>query len=58
MSELREALVFCLFCERLFASLLKNGEGDVTELARIVSEELEYSEENTDAIKLEYSFVL
>jgi hypothetical protein len=57
-SELREALAFCLFCERLLASLLKAGEGDSIELARIVSEELEYSEENTDAIKLEYSFVM
>ena len=57
-SELREALAFCLFCERLLASLLRSGEGDSIELARIVSEEIEYSEENTDAIKLEYSFVL
>ena len=56
--ELREALALCLFCERLLASLLKSGEGDSIELARIVSEELEYSEENTDAIKLEYSFVM
>jgi lysine-N-methylase len=57
-SELREALVFCLFCERLLASLLKSGEGDAAELARIVSEEIEYSEENTEKIKFEYSFVI
>lgn len=57
-SELREALAFCLFCERLLASLLKSGAGEYAELARIVSEEIEYSEENTDAIKLEYSFVM
>ena len=56
-SELREALAFCLFCERLLASLLRSGEGDYTELARIVSEEIEYSEDNTEAIKFEFSFL-
>ena len=57
-NELREALAFCLFCERLIASLLRSGKGDASELARIVSEELEYSEENTERIKFEYSFVI
>ena len=57
-SELREALAFCLFCERLIASLLRSGKGDASELARIVSEEIEYSEENTERIKFEYSFVI
>ncbi|MBQ9760594.1 MAG: flagellin lysine-N-methylase [Clostridia bacterium] len=55
--ELRAALGFALFCERLLASLAQKAtEEDLIELARIVSEELEYSEENTDAIKFEFSF--
>lgn len=41
------SLGFCLFCERLLASL----DGDIFEMARIISEELEYSEENTEIIK-------
>lgn len=47
-------LSFCLFCERLFASLMcfeKAEElNDVATLARIISEEIEYSEENTEAL--------
>jgi lysine-N-methylase len=58
---LREALCLCLFCERLLASLLKSKPNAPTEewieLARIVSEEIEYSEDNTDAIKFEFSFL-
>jgi hypothetical protein len=58
---LREALCLCLFCERLLASLLKSKPNAPTEewieLARIVSEEIEYSEDNTDAIKFELSFL-
>ena len=56
--ELCAALGFCLFCERLLASVaLAERMNDVTELidlARTVSEELEYSEDNTEAIKLEF----
>ena len=52
--EYRAALGFCLFCEKLLASLIvsENAEndGDAVELARILSEEIEYSEDNTDAI--------
>jgi len=47
-------LAFCLFCERLLASLI-DTEGaeslqDVATLARTVSEEIEYSEDNTWAL--------
>ena len=47
-------LSFCLFCERLAGSLIvaKGASSlfDVAELASIISEELEYSEENTEAL--------
>ena len=45
-------LSFCLFCERLAASLLHQGAtlGEVAALASIISEELEYSEDNTEAL--------
>ena len=53
--EYRCALGFCLFCERLLASLIcadnTQDECEVAELARTLSEEIEYSEENTSAIK-------
>ena len=47
-------LSFCLFCERLAASLIIS-EGasslcEVAEVTRIISEELEYSEENTETL--------
>jgi len=47
----RAALGFSLFCERLLASITKADDTDVVTMARIVSEELEYSEDNTDEIK-------
>ena len=47
-------LSFCLFCERLAASLIIAEEasslGEVAKLTSIISEELEYSEENTEAL--------
>ena len=47
-------LSFCLFCERLAASLVvfegASSLGEVAALASIISEELEYSEENTEAL--------
>lgn len=47
-------LAFCLFGERLLASLIcSQGAktlGDVSILARIISEEIEYSSDNTDAL--------
>ena len=51
--EFRTSLGFCFFSERLLASLL-HLEIEPRELARIISEELEYSEENTESIKLEF----
>ena len=60
VGELRASLGMALFFERLFASVLaKEGVKtieDATRVARIVSEELEYSEENTDLIRLEFCF--
>ena len=47
-------LSFCLFCERLVASLaVAEGASSLREMAKlasIISEELEYSEENTEAL--------
>lgn len=47
-------LSFCLFCERLLASLIcfKKAENlnEIATLARIISEEIEYSEDNTEAL--------
>ena len=46
-----DRLSFCLFCERLLSSLIcSNGAeslSDIAVLASIISEEIEYSEENT-----------
>ena len=51
-----------LFCERLLASVIKaeraQEKEDVCRLARIISEEIEYSEENIEAIRLEFSFMM
>ena len=47
-------LSFCLFCERLAASLIVSKRVallcEITELMSIISEELEYSEDNTEAL--------
>ena len=47
-------LSFCLFCERLAASMIvakgASSLREVAELVSIISEELEYSEENTEAL--------
>ena len=53
-ADLCDRLSFCLFCERLLASLIST-EGasslcDVAILASIISEELEYSDENTTSL--------
>ncbi len=47
--ELTASLGFALFCESLLASLSKDNNEPL--IARIISEELEYSLANTDAIK-------
>ena len=54
------SLGLALFLERLFASVMasegaKDLEG-ATRVARIISEEIEYSEENTDSIRTEFYF--
>lgn len=50
-AEFCARLSFCLFCERLFASLIAargaKSLPEVAALASIISEEIEYSEENT-----------
>ena len=47
-------LSFCLFCERLLSSLIcfdgAKKLSEVATLARIISEEIEYSEDNTEAL--------
>lgn len=54
LEDFVQRLSFCLFCERLAASLIiSNGVSslsDVAELMSIISEELEYSEENTETL--------
>ncbi len=55
VEDFRESLGLAMFCERLIASILPKCE-NVFEAARIVSEEIEYSEDNTEAIKLEFVF--
>lgn len=49
--DFRSRLTFCLFCERLFASLIftKKAEtlNEIAKLASIISEEIEYSDDNT-----------
>ncbi len=59
LQEFREAVGLSLFCERLLASLAKaekiESMDQLIRLARIVSEEIEYSEENTEAIRFEFS---
>lgn len=49
-------LAFCLFCERLLASLIYSEKAEslqeVATLARIISEEIEYSDDNTSALML------
>jgi len=50
--DFRSSLGFCFFCERLLSSIVRNAdEQRFWELARILSEEIEYSEDNTDLIK-------
>ncbi len=52
--DLRARLGFCLLCERLLASMIRATNATTTaetvELARILSEELEYSEDNTEVM--------
>lgn len=56
--EFSSALGFSLFCEKLLASVLSShlvsDLKDVVKMARIISEELEYSVDNTDFIKSKF----
>jgi lysine-N-methylase len=54
--EFRASLGFCLFCERLVASVAPLCES-IFDAARIVSEEIEYSEDNTEAVKSEFEYL-
>ncbi len=54
--EFRSSLGFSLFCERLLASCAISSALPLPDLARIISEEIEYSEDNTEAIKEEFLF--
>ena len=52
--DFRARLKFCLFCERLLASLICTESAkslqDIVKLATVISEEIEYSEDNTFAL--------
>jgi lysine-N-methylase len=52
--EFRLRLNFCLFCERLLASLIYSQKAgalqEIAVLASIISEEIEYSEDNTQVL--------
>ncbi len=48
------SLGFCLFCERLLASVTEVDGTDFADAARILSEELEYSEDNTESIRFAF----
>ena len=52
--DFRSRLGFCLFCERLFSSLIcsegAKAPDRIAQLASIISEEIEYSEDNTLAL--------
>ena len=52
--DFRERLAFCLFCEGLLASLIctqaAESLSEIATLASIISEEIEYSDENTCAL--------
>ncbi len=53
--DLRAHLGFCLFCERLLASLMSAyPDENIITLARIISEEIEYSEDNTNTIIMKF----
>ncbi len=61
LDDFRVALGFCLFCLRLLTSSARaqNAQSfeDFCDIARIISEELEYSEDNTESIKSEFEFI-
>ena len=52
--EFRASIGFALFAERLLCSI--SSADNIFDRARIISEEIEYSEENSDALKTEFLF--
>ena len=52
IEDFRISLGFCLLLERLLSSVASVG---IEEAARIISEEIEYSEDNTDTLKFSFS---
>ena len=52
IEEFNSSLCFGVFCTKLIGSLSKDN--DIYKMARIVSEEIEYSEDNSEKIKLAY----
>ncbi len=52
--DFRARLAFCLFCERLLSSLIASQRAetinDIAVLASVISEEIEYSENNTEML--------
>lgn len=60
--EFRTGLGFAMFCERLLASLAREEKvvsfDDFALLARLISEEIEYSSDNTDVIMSEIEFAM
>jgi len=52
LEDFKISLSLCLFCQALLASLIEDKkEGEVYEMARILSEEIEYNTDNIDKIK-------
>lgn len=59
-ADFKIALAFALFCQKLLETVVKKPElwvtGSIEEALRVISEEIEYSPDNTENIKLELSF--
>ena len=53
-NDLKIRLGFCLFCERLLCSVAKDNLDSIECLARIISEEIEYSIDNTEKIQEQF----
>lgn len=56
--DFRIRLGFALFCERLLASSFNSTKINIEKLIRIISEEIEYSQDNTDALIAEIEFAI
>lgn len=52
IDDFKASLSFCLFCERMLASLINDkNEDEICEFAVILSEEIEYNTDNVEKIK-------